>query len=92
MKELTKEQLEFEEDEILDAECEECGHHMEGLDEEPEECEECGSTEIIPTTRHENTECERCGHYFDPWEDAYVDKDNLTDFYCEDCYEELPAK
>ncbi len=91
---LTKQVFESEEDELLDYECEVCGHHVEAVDgEDIEACEECGSEAIIKTTSHEDEACSRCHQVFEMWEDAYrqqayKQEDELL--ICENCFDKLP--
>lgn len=91
---LTKQVFEAEEDELLDYECEACGHRVEAGDgEDIEACEECGSEDILKTTAHEDAECSTCHLVFDMWEDAYrkqASKPADELLICEDCYDKLP--
>jgi rRNA maturation endonuclease Nob1 len=72
--------MDFQEDELFESSCLDCGNKSQ---EEFSECPECGSDNVVNETYHEGRECYGCGHIFDMWEDGYTDeRDNL---FCRDC-------
>lgn len=70
----------YEEDELLESLCLDCGNRAT---EEFSECEACGSDNVVNETYHEGRACYKCGQVFDMWEDGYVDEDN--NLYCKAC-------
>lgn len=77
----------FQEDFIIQQECEDCGWS----DDEPEEdteCPECESANIMNYTSHEGLECNVCEKRLDMWEDAYVDTSE-GNMYCESCVRKI---
>ena len=85
-----KQNFTWEEDEIVNAECEECGC----IEEDETVCEdgiccECGGNLMINTI-HESCQCDFCGCLIDMWDGAYRGNESDDTLICKDCYEELP--
>ena len=91
MAEYTQNDFEFEEDEFLEAYCDNCTNRMDDEEEVyslEEGCPECGGTMIIDTC-HEGLTCAICGSTFDCWEDCYTHKNDSDIHICKHCYEDL---
>ena len=81
----------WEDDEIVDAECEECGYIEENETKcEDSVCSECGGHLMINTI-HESCQCAFCGCLIDMWDDAYRAVESTT-LICEECYKKLPDR
>lgn len=71
---------------VVEVECEDCGHieFVEG--EELDECPECESDSIMNTTDIEETLCDGCEAEFDMWDDYYLN--SAGEHLCEGCKED----
>lgn len=87
-KKYTQKDFIFEEDFILSAECEDCGHVTDNENEFDRDCPECGGY-LINETSHEGESCSICNHTIDMWEDAYRHRDDHETLICKNCYEDL---
>lgn len=91
--EYPKSKFTYNEDELSECECRECGWSTEG--EEYLVCPECNSEDIVIYSCHEGCICEGCDHEFDIWEDcySYVTSNSINTIdiimICQDCYDEL---
>jgi len=74
------------EQEVINAECGECGHFEE---EEVGECSECGSGDIVLEWGMEGIECSGCKEEFEPDEDFYAHDKEMNVAICIDCYDKL---
>lgn len=82
------------ENEIIMAECVECGMTFD-TDEEIGNCEECGSNEIIYETGNEGMDCDLCGDMFDFEERAtyyFGNNKDAHDRICVECYEKIDSE
>lgn len=80
--------FEFEEDFIISAECEDCGHYTENEDDFENDCPECGGY-LINETSHEDCKCSICNCRIDIWEHAYRHRKEHDILICKECYKKL---
>ena len=85
----SKKDFDYEEDFVVDAECDSCGSIIEDEDDIDEGiCPECGG-DLLNNTSHEDCRCAICGGYFDMWSNGYRHS-KTNELICCDCYEKLP--
>lgn len=78
----------YEEDFIISAECEECGHYTEDENDFDNGCPDCGGN-LINSTSHEEMRCAICNGHVDMWEDVYRSTEDSDVVICTSCYEDL---
>lgn len=87
--EYPKSKFTYNEDELSECECRECGWSTE--EEQYLTCPECNGEDLVIYTCIEGCVCRMCNNEFDMWEDYYSyvtpDFDNIV--ICEDCYDKL---
>ena len=88
MSKYKKSDFDYEEDYIISAECEDCGHITEDESDFDNNCPECGGN-LINTTSHEDCKCAICQRHFDMFEDVYRYVKDSDTMICKECYEDL---